>query len=94
MNREQYAEMLRTISEVHKAGGDIRKCIMGFREKYKYAYIYNDSIFKMLFGNPENMRMTASLLKFPSFLRVIMLRTKVFWLSGLGLLTDLTTRLH
>ena len=62
MNREQYAEMLRTISEVHKAGGDIRKCIMGFREKYKYVYIYNDSIFKMLFGNPENMRMTASFL--------------------------------
>ena len=62
MNREQYAEMLRTISEVHKAGGDIHKCIMEYREKYKYVYIYNDSIFKMLFGNPANMRMTASFL--------------------------------
>ena len=62
MNREQYAEMLKTISEVHKAGGDIHKCIMEYREKYKYVYIYNDSIFKMLFGNPENMRMTASFL--------------------------------
>ena len=62
MNREQYAEMLRTISEVHKVGGDIHKCIMEYREKYKYVYIYNDSIFKMLFGNPENMRMTASFL--------------------------------
>ena len=62
MNREQYAEMLRTISEVHKAGGDIHKCIMEYREKYKYVYIYNDSIFKMLFGNPNNMRMTASFL--------------------------------
>lgn len=62
MNREQYAKMLRTISEVHKVGGDIHKCIMEYREKYKYVYIYNDSIFKMLFGNPENMRMTASFL--------------------------------
>jgi len=62
MNREQYAEMLKTISEVHRAGGDVHKCIMEYREKYKYVYIYNDSIFKMLFGNPANMRMTASFL--------------------------------
>ena len=62
MKKEQYAEMLRTISEVHKAGGDIHKCIMEFRAKYKYAYIYNDSIFKLLFGNPENMKMTADFL--------------------------------
>lgn len=62
MNREQYAEMLRTISEVHKAGGDLHECIMGYREKYKYVYIYNDTIFKLLFGNPANMRLTASFL--------------------------------
>ena len=62
MNREQYAEMLHTISEVHKAGGDVHKCIAKYREKFKYVYIYNDAIFKMLFGNPANMRMTASFL--------------------------------
>ena len=27
--------MLRTISEVHKAGGDIHKCITEYREKYQ-----------------------------------------------------------
>lgn len=62
MNKEQYAAMLKDISETHKQGGDTHKCIMEYREKYKYAYIYNDTIFKMIFGNPENMEMTANFL--------------------------------
>lgn len=62
MNKEQYAAMLKDISETHKQGGDTHKCIMEYRKKYKYAYIYNDTIFKMIFGNPENMEMTANFL--------------------------------
>ena len=51
MNKEQYAAMLKDISETHKQGGDTHKCIMEYREKYKYAYIYNDTIFKIIFGH-------------------------------------------
>lgn len=54
--------MLKDISETHKQGGDTHNCILKYREKYKFAYIYNDTIFKMLFGNPENMEMTANFL--------------------------------
>ena len=62
MNKEQYAAMLKDISETHKQGGDTHKCIMKYREQYRFAYIYNDTIFKILFGNPENMEMTANFL--------------------------------
>ncbi len=62
MNKEQYAEMLRHISEVRKSGGDTQQCIKEYRDKFRFAYIYNDNIFKLLFGNPENMRITASFL--------------------------------
>ena len=54
--------MLKDISETHRQGGNTHKCIAEYREKYKYAYIYNDTIFKMLFGNPENMELTANFL--------------------------------
>ena len=62
MNQKQYAAMLKDISETHRQGGNTHKCIAEYREKYKYAYIYNDTIFKMLFGNPENMELTANFL--------------------------------
>ena len=54
--------MLADISETNKKGGDVSACIAKYREKYKFVYIYNDSIFKMLFGNPENERMTVDFL--------------------------------
>ena len=37
-------------------------CIARYRKQYKFAYIYNDTIFKLLFGNPENERMTVDFL--------------------------------
>ena len=54
--------MLKDISDIHKSGGDVSACIAKYRAKYKFAYIYNDNIFKLLFGNPENERMTADFL--------------------------------
>ncbi len=54
MNKEQYANMLKDICETHKQGGDVSACIAKYNERYKYVYIYNDSIFKLLFGTPEN----------------------------------------
>ena len=62
MKKEQYAAMLADIYETNKNGGDVSACIAKYRKKYKYVYIYNDSIFKMLFGNPENERITVDFL--------------------------------
>ena len=62
MTKEQYAEMLRDISETHKIGGDISACIAKYRKRYKFVYIYNDTIFKLIFGNPQNMELTANFL--------------------------------
>ena len=54
--------MLADINETHKAGRDTSACIARYRKQYKFAYIYNDTIFKLLFGNPENERMTVDFL--------------------------------
>ena len=54
--------MLADINETNKNGGDVSACIAKYREKYTYVYVYNDSIFKILFGNPENERMTVDFL--------------------------------
>ena len=54
--------MLRDISETHKIGGDTTACIAKYRKRYKFAYIYNDTIFKQIFGNPKNMDITANFL--------------------------------
>ena len=54
MNKEQYAEMLRDISETNKAGGSVSACIAKYKKIYNYVYIYNDNIFKLLFGTSEN----------------------------------------
>ena len=61
MNREQYAEMLHTINRTHKANGDVHKCIAEYRKKFKYVYFYNDTIIKLILGNPENEKITANL---------------------------------
>ena len=62
VNREQYANMLKDICETHKQGGDVPECIAKYKERYKYVYIYNDNIFKMLFGTPENESITVDFL--------------------------------
>ena len=62
MNREQYAAMLKDISETHKAGGDTAACIAKYNERYKFMYIYNDNVFKILFGSPENEKITIDFL--------------------------------
>lgn len=62
MTKEQYAKMLREICEIHKAGGDTRACIAKYTERYKYVYIYNDDIFKVLLGNPANEAVTVDFL--------------------------------
>ena len=54
MNKEQYAEMLKDISETNKIGGSVSACIAKYKKIYNYVYIYNDNIFKLLFGTPEN----------------------------------------
>lgn len=62
MTKEQYAKMLRDICEIHKAGGDTRACIAKYTERYKYVYVYNDDIFKVLLGNPANEAVTVDFL--------------------------------
>lgn len=62
MTKEQYAEMLHDISETHKTGGDTAACIAKYRKRYKFVYIYNDTIFKQIFGTPQNMELTANFL--------------------------------
>jgi predicted transposase/invertase (TIGR01784 family) len=62
MNKEQYAEMLRDISETNKAGGSVSACIAKYKKIYNYVYIYNDNIFKRLFGTPENEPLAVDLL--------------------------------
>ena len=62
MNKTQYAEMLKDISETHKSGGDISACIAKYNRLYKYVYVYNDNIFKLLFGTPENESITVDFL--------------------------------
>lgn len=47
MNRKQYAEMLKDISETNKAGGDVSACIAKYKKIYNYVYIYNDNIFML-----------------------------------------------
>ena len=54
--------MLKDISETHKNGGDVSACIAKYNERYKYVYVYNDNIFKILFGNPENESITVDFL--------------------------------
>ncbi|WP_405338066.1 Rpn family recombination-promoting nuclease/putative transposase [Fibrobacter sp.] len=54
MNKEQYAGMLKEISDTHKQGGDVSACIAKYKERYKYVYIYNDAVIKLLLGVPEN----------------------------------------
>ena len=62
MNKEQYAEMLKDISETSKVGGSVSACIAKYRKIYNYVYIYNDNIFKLLFGTPENESITVDFL--------------------------------
>lgn len=62
MTKEQYAAMLADISETHKKGGDTSACIAKYKARYKYIYVYNDIIFKILFGNPENEKLTVDFL--------------------------------
>lgn len=54
MNKEQYAGMLKDICATHKQGGDVSGCIAKYCERYKYVYIYNDAVIKLLLGVPEN----------------------------------------
>lgn len=54
MNKEQYAGMLKEICDIHKQEGDVAACIAKYNNLYKYVYLYNDSIFKLLFGSPDN----------------------------------------
>ena len=54
--------MLKDIGETHKNGGDVSACIAKYNERYKYVYVYNDNIFKILFGNPENESITVDFL--------------------------------
>lgn len=62
MNRKQYAGMLKDILETHRQGGDVPACIAKYNERYKYVYVFNDSIFKLLFGAPENESITVDFL--------------------------------
>lgn len=40
--------MLADIRETHKKGGDTSACIAKYKARYKYIYVYNDIIFKIL----------------------------------------------
>ena len=62
MNKKQYASMLKDICETHKSSGDVAACIAKYKERYKYVYIYNDAVIKLLLGNPENEAITVDFL--------------------------------
>ncbi len=62
MNRQQYAEMLKHINQVRIGRGDTSACIAEYVKRYQYVYVYNDSIFKKIFGNPENEKMSCAFL--------------------------------
>ena len=62
MNRQQYAEMLKHINQVRVERGDTSACIAEYVKRYKFVYVYNDSIFKKIFGNPENEKMSCAFL--------------------------------
>lgn len=62
MNRQQYAEMLRHINQVRVERGNTNACIAEYIKRYKYVYVYNDSIFKKIFGNPENEKISCAFL--------------------------------
>ena len=62
MNRKQYVDMLKDIFETHKQGGDVAACITKYNELYKYVYVYNDAIIKLLLGSPENESITVDFL--------------------------------
>lgn len=62
MNRNQYAEMLKEIHETRVSGGDVTACIAKYCERYKFAYLYNDAVFRMFFGNPEYVKWTIDFL--------------------------------
>lgn len=62
MNRHQYAEMLKHINQVRIERGDTHACIAEYVKRYRFAYVYNDSVFKKIFGNPENEKMSCAFL--------------------------------
>ncbi len=62
MNRQQYAAMLRHINQVRMERGDTSACIAEYVKRYRFAYVYNDSVFKKIFGNPENEKMSCAFL--------------------------------
>lgn len=62
MNRTQYADMLRDISNTKKAGGNVSQLISRYRQKYRYVYVYNDSVFKRIFGSVQSKDIAASFL--------------------------------
>lgn len=62
MNKKQYADMLKDICETHKSGGDVSACIEKYNELYKYVYVYNDAVIKLLLGSPENEAITIDFL--------------------------------
>lgn len=62
MNKKQYADMLKDIFMVHKQSGDVAACIAKYNELYKYVYVYNDAIIKLLLGTPENESITVDFL--------------------------------
>lgn len=62
MNRQQYAAMLRHINQVRMERGDTNACIAEYVKRYRFAYVYNDSVFKKIFGNPENEKMSCAFL--------------------------------
>jgi len=62
MNENQYTNMLKDVYESHCLGGDVSACVSHYHELYKYVYICNDVIFKKIFGNPENEKMSIDFL--------------------------------
>lgn len=62
MNRKQFGQMLAAMKRAINESRDPQEVLDEYRQKYKYAYIYNDAIAKTIFGTEVHEKLAIDLL--------------------------------
>lgn len=62
MNRKQFGQMLADMKRAINENRDPQEVLNGYRQKYKYAYIYSDAIAKTIFGTEAHEKLAIDLL--------------------------------